>query len=209
MSLNKFTDTAFGRILGLKIGCSELDTGALTCESVDATAQFLGQAVYTSLSDLQGFGSGQEHPLLPPGAGSLALPVDSLRAGSMFKVSCKGIMSCPTGSSLTFRLKATTLSAGTIDLVTMTYTKATNTTIKDFFLDFSVSCRQAGTAGDAEFQIFGEGRVFVDGALTPESFANDDNLNIFGTDEPIILQLTAESDNVALNIVSRAAEVRV
>ena len=208
MSLNKFTDTAFGRTLGLKIGCSELDTGDLTCESIDATAQFLGQSVYTSLSDLQGFGLG-EHPLLPPGAGSLALPINSLRAGSMVKVSCKGILSCPSGASLTFRLKATTLGAGTIDLVTMTYTKAFNTTIKDFFLDFSVSCRQDGAMGVAEFQIFGEGRVFVDGPLTPESFANDANLNTFGTDEPIVLQLTAESDNVALNIVSRSAEVRV
>ncbi len=64
--------------------------------------------------------------------------------------------------------------------------------------------------GVAEFQMFGEGRIFTDLVpLTPESFANDANLNTFGTDEPLLLQLTAESDAVALNIASRLAEIRI
>lgn len=204
MNLREFNNGTVAQKNWLRPVC-----GKLTCGSVDAQQQFLEQGVYTSLTDLQGFGLG-EHPLLPPGEGSLTIPLDTLRKGSVLKLTCKGLITCPAGAVLTFRLKGTTLSAGTQDLVIITFAKLNDSTIKDWFIDFTIACREDGGVGVAEFQMFGEGRVFTDTVpLTPESFANDANLNTFGTDEPLTLQLTAESDAVTLNILSRIAEIRI
>lgn len=207
MSLNKFTDVAFGRDLGLRIGCSELDTGNITCESIDATAQFLETTVYTSLSDLQGIGVGP-HPLLPNGEGSLTIPPDTIRTGSTIKVSCKGLLSCPAGALLTFRLEASSLSVGTADLLVASYVKADNSTSKHFSVDFTVVCRE-NPLGVADLLIFGEGGVLVDTGLAFESFATSNNVNVFRTDEALQLQVTASSNNVALNIVSRIGEIKI
>ena len=208
MSLNKFTEVERGKALGLRIGCAELETGTLICDSIDVQQQFLEEGFYTSLSDLQGIGVGP-HPLLPPGEGSLTIPVDKLRTGSVFKVSCKGIMICPAGATLTFKLQGTTLAGGTFDMIIMTITKVTTSTIKNFTLDFTVACRQSGAKGVAEFAVVGGGAVQVDGLLTPESLANDSIVFDFGTDEAVLLQVTAESDSPTLNIVSRLAEIKI
>jgi hypothetical protein len=182
--------------------------GSLTCGTIDAQSQFLEQGVYTSLSNLQGFGVGP-HPLLPAGEGSLTIPVDTLRTGSTFKVSCKGILSCPTGSTLTFRLQGTTLSSGTFDMVILTMVKINDSTIRNFSVDFTVACRADGSKGIAEFQAFGEAYVLVDIGLSPEVVARDATIFDFGTDEALQLQVTAESDSIALNIVSQLGEVKI
>jgi hypothetical protein len=76
-------------------------------------------------------------------------------------------------------------------------------------LDFTVVCRQSGSKGIAEFAIVGEGAIRVDGLLTPESLGNDSIVFDFGTDEALLLQVTAESDSPVLNIVSRVAEIKI
>ena len=182
--------------------------GSLTCGTIEAKSQFLEQGVYTSLSNLQGFGVGP-HALLPAGSGSLTIPVNTLRTGSTFNVRCKGIMSCPAGSTLTFRLQGTTLSSGTFDMVILTMVKINDSTIKNFSLNFTVACRQDGSKGVAEFQVFGDAYVRVDIGLSPEFVANDASIFDFGTDEALQLQLTAESDSVALNIVSQIGEITI
>ena len=203
MNLREFNNGSVEQKAWLRPVC-----GSVTCGTIDAQQQFLEQGVYTSLSNLQGFGVGP-HPLLPPGAGSLTILPDTLRVGSTFKVSCKGIMSCPTGSTLTFKLQGTTLSSGTLDLVILTMVKINDSTIRNFSVDFTVACRVAGSKGIAEFQAVGEGYVFVDIGLSPEMVARDAAIFGFGTDEALQLQVTAESDSIALNIVSQIGEVKI
>jgi hypothetical protein len=203
MNLREFNNGTVQQKVWLRPVC-----GSLTCGTIDAQQQFLEQGVYTSLSNLQGFGVGP-HPLLPAGEGSLTILPNTLRTGSTFNVSCKGILSCPAGSTLTFRLKVTTLSSGTFDAVILTMVKIDDSTIKNFSLDFTVACRVDGSKGIAEFQAFGEGYVLVDIGLSPETVARDAAIFDFGTDEALTLQLTAESDSIALNIVSQLGEIRI
>ena len=182
--------------------------GVLTCSSVDAEKQFLKENVYTSLEDLQGFGLGP-HTLLPAGEGSLIIPPNTLRKGSVFKLSCKGIFTCPGGATLTFRLKGTSLGAGTQDILVLSIVKILNSTIKNFSVDFTVVCRKAGAIGVSDLQAFGEGFVRVDVGLAPETLGNDSPVVAFGTDEALSLQLTAESDTPVLNIVSQIAYIEI
>jgi hypothetical protein len=182
--------------------------GVIKCGSVEAESQFLNEIAYTSLSDSQGIGVGP-HALLPVGEGSLLIPPNTLRTGSVFKLSCKGLLSCPSGAVLTFRLQGTTLSSGTQDLLILTVVKIDTSTNRPFTLDFTVVCRQDGAPGVANFKQFGEGTWRVDVGITPEFVAAVSQIQTFGTDEALSLQLTAESDTPVFNIISQIAYLEI
>lgn len=181
--------------------------GNVKCANIDAEQQFINETVYTSVSDLQGTGLGPID-LMPVGVGSFQLSSDALKLGSLVKLSCKGILTALTGGILTFRLKGTSLSAGTVDILVLSITKLTDSTIKNFSLDFDICCRQSGA--NSILKVFGSGFITVDVGLTVESFANDAELNsIFDTQEPLSFQLTAESNSPSLNIVSQIADISI
>lgn len=87
---------------------------------------------------------------------------------------------------------------------------ATNKTFDVYSSLTTCLLRRVGGSKDiTEFQAIGEGYVLVNIGLSLKTVAIDVVIYDFGTDKALVLQVTAESDSIALNIVSQIREVNI
>ena len=103
MSLNKFTDVATGKEIGLEIGCKKLEADEVVCDTLDV--EKLPSGIYSAFEPVTIQDTDVATTLFGVGfVGDTLLPADELKEGYVFKVSFAGDVRALSTSTIQFTL---------------------------------------------------------------------------------------------------------